>query len=146
MLFSAYRTDQYTDPESYMASLGMVFEQYPDEVICYVTDPRTGIQRNKKWPPAISEIVTALDDRVAALKQKKKFENWGKNEPLMIDPPREDRMSLDELKAMYGENWGLTSLNKTERAHDKPAPTWDEIAKIYQSDPSRIARLVADKE
>lgn len=146
MLFSAYRTDQYTDPESYMASLGMVFEQYPDEVICYVTDPRTGIQRNKKWPPAISEIVSALDDRNAELRQKARFENWGKNEPVLIEPPREQRPSLAELKDKYGENWGLTSLNKTERAHDKPAPTWDQIAEIYQSDPPRIARLVREKD
>lgn len=39
-----------------------MLEQYPDEVINYVCDPRTGIQRRSKWPPTISEMVDACDD------------------------------------------------------------------------------------
>ena len=44
-----------------MTSLGAVLEQFPDEVIVYVTDPRTGIQRRSKWPPTISEVVEACE-------------------------------------------------------------------------------------
>src|SRR5262245_36528057 len=61
VLFSAYRADQYADPETFMASLGAVLEGFPDEVIIYVTDPRTGIQRRSKWPPTISEVITACE-------------------------------------------------------------------------------------
>lgn len=42
-----------------MTSLGAVLEQFPDEVIVYITDPRTGIQRRSKWPPTINEIIEA---------------------------------------------------------------------------------------
>lgn len=42
-----------------MTSLGAVLEQFPDEVITYITDPRTGIQRRSKWPPTISEVIDA---------------------------------------------------------------------------------------
>lgn len=45
-----------------MASLGVVLEEFPDEVIVYVTDPRTGIQRRSKWPPTISEVLTACEE------------------------------------------------------------------------------------
>lgn len=45
-----------------MTSLGAVLEQFPDEVIIYITDPRTGIQRRSKWPPTISEVLTACED------------------------------------------------------------------------------------
>jgi len=45
-----------------MASLGAVLEEFPDEVIIYITDPRTGIQRRSKWPPTISEVLTACED------------------------------------------------------------------------------------
>jgi hypothetical protein len=124
-----------------MASLGMVFEDYPDEVICYVTDPKTGVQRSHKFPPAISEIVEALDAQMAHLARIDRYKNWGNNEAMMIEPPRENRMTLEEMKKKYGENWGLTSLNKTERAHDRPAPSWDKIAEMYQSDPSLAERL-----
>lgn len=44
-----------------MASLGAVLEEFPDEVIIYVTDPRTGIQRRSKWPPTISEVLEACE-------------------------------------------------------------------------------------
>jgi hypothetical protein len=45
-----------------MVSLGAVLEQFPDEVITYITDPRTGIQRRLKWPPTINEIVEACEE------------------------------------------------------------------------------------
>lgn len=45
-----------------MTSLGAVLEQFPDEVIVYITDPRTGIQRRSKWPPTISEVIEAAED------------------------------------------------------------------------------------
>ncbi len=59
ILFSAYRADQYADAEGFMNSLGAVLEQFPDDVIVYITDPRTGIQRRSKWPPTISEVIEA---------------------------------------------------------------------------------------
>lgn len=62
ILFSAYRADQYADAEGFMTSLGAVLEQFPDEVIIYVTDPRTGIQRRSKWPPTISEVIEAGEE------------------------------------------------------------------------------------
>lgn len=61
VLFAAYRADQYADAETFMASLGAVLEEFPDEVIIYVTDPRTGIQRRSKWPPTISEVLEACE-------------------------------------------------------------------------------------
>lgn len=140
ILFSAYRTDQYSDPEGYMASLGMVLEGYSDDVIKYVTDPKTGIQRKSKWPPTISEIVEACDQHQDYLAKCERLRNWG-NQPKMIEPPREDRPSLEELKAKHGENWGLKSLNERP-IESKPAPSWDEITAIYQADPTRLARLV----
>lgn len=151
MIFSAYRTDQYPDPDGYMISLGAVLEQYSDDVVLYVSDPRTGIQRNSKWPPTINEIVEALDNRASDLKWKKRFENWGQNEPLAIEPPREDReerLSLNELKAKYGENWGLTSLSsKTATAKDeKQAPSWGEIQRMYQDNPGLMGRLTKPKD
>jgi hypothetical protein len=61
-VFSAYRIDQFADPDGFKTQLGAILEQYPDEVITYVCDPRTGIQRRSKWPPTISEMVEACDD------------------------------------------------------------------------------------
>jgi len=61
-VFGSYRIDQFADPEGFKNGLGAVLEGYPDEVITYVCDPRTGIQRRSKFPPTISEIVEACDE------------------------------------------------------------------------------------
>jgi hypothetical protein len=35
---------------------------FPEEVVTYVTSPKTGLQRRSKWPPAISEVIEACED------------------------------------------------------------------------------------
>lgn len=140
ILFSAFRADQYSDPDGYMISLGMVLEQYPDDVVVYITDPRTGVQRHLKWPPTISEVVEACDNRIAELKRNERFRNWGNNDPLLLEPPRENRPTLEQMKAKYGDNWGLRP--QEPRPKPVPAPSWDEIAAAYSADPARAARLM----
>lgn len=54
-----------------MVSLGMVLEQFPDDVIVYVTSPRTGIQRRMKWPPTINEIVEVCEEQMAYIERMK---------------------------------------------------------------------------
>lgn len=61
VLFSAYRRDEFADPDGYLIQLGAVLEAYTEETIISVTDPRTGIQRTAKWPPSIAEVVEACE-------------------------------------------------------------------------------------
>ena len=146
ILFSAFRADQYADPEGYMASLGLVLSQYPDDVVVFVTDPRTGVQRAFKWPPTIAEIVAACDARMSDLARQDRFKNWGKrNEPALLEGPHEKRPTLEELHAKYGVDWGLSPGG--EPKPNKPAfnaPSWEEITASYSSDPSRIERLTKE--
>lgn len=133
ILFSAYRTDQYADPDGFLTSLGAVLEQYPNEVVIYVTDPRTGVQRDSKFPPTISEIVEACDGRVADLQRHDRFRNWGKkDEPELLEAPREKRLTLEELKAKYGPNWGMKSLDEKPKGKTFKAPTKEELAAHYR--------------
>lgn len=60
-VFSAYRRDEFADPDGFVVQLGVVLEAYADNVILYVTSPQTGIQRRCKWPPTIAEVVEACD-------------------------------------------------------------------------------------
>jgi hypothetical protein len=90
-LFSAYRIDQYSDPDGFMTQAALLLSEYPEDVICYVTDPRTGIQRTQKFPPTISEIAAACDARVTAILRQKELEIW-----------RERKRVSDEIKAKGG--------------------------------------------
>jgi hypothetical protein len=107
MLFSAYRADQYADPDGFMTSLGMVLEQYSDEVVLYVTNPRTGVQRRSVWPPSIAEVVSACDARHAELHRRKRYENWGRNNNQQLEGPKLKRPSHEELIEKFGQNFGL---------------------------------------
>lgn len=69
MLFSGYRLDQYADPEGFMAQCLAVLADYPEVVVLYVTEPRTGIQRTSKFVPSIAEIVKACDSRLDHLQK-----------------------------------------------------------------------------
>jgi hypothetical protein len=140
MLSSSYRLDQFRDPDAYVLSIASVLEAYPDEVIFEVTDPRTGIQRGCKWPPTIAEVVSACEVRMQHLAKIKRYRNWGKPEVPAIEAPREERPTLEQLKAKYGEHYGLAPPPPKPPA--ERAPSWQTIVAMYKSDPARIRRLM----
>jgi hypothetical protein len=92
-LFSAYRRDEFADPDGFVVQLGAVLERYPDSVIVHVTSPHTGLQRRLKFPPSIAEVVEACDaeqasqERHAALKRVRPVDR--KRLPAPPKSPRE---------------------------------------------------------
>lgn len=92
-IFSAYRTDQYADPEGFLHQLGAVLEEFPDEVITHVSDPRTGVQRRSEWPPTIAKIVAACEDHAAYLDRMRK--------PRAVPLPRLPSPRLQDMPAGY---------------------------------------------
>lgn len=73
MIFSAYRKDDFADPDSFVLQVGLVLERYPDGVIQEVSSPLTGIQRKSKFPPTIADLVEACDQEVARLARIQKL-------------------------------------------------------------------------
>jgi hypothetical protein len=132
ILFAAYRTDQYADPDGFVTSLGAVFEQYPNEVLTYVTDPRTGVQRGSVFPPTIAEIVRACDARLGELAQRRRYQNWGKSESRLAIEDKSTRPTYDDLIAKYGKNFGLGAVEEEARtAAAVPAPTAEQLRHHY---------------
>jgi hypothetical protein len=153
-IFSAYRADSYGSDEhaeGYKANLKAVLGQYPDDVIAHISDPRTGVQRACKWPPTIAEIVTACEVQMQHMAKLERMRNWGKatlEDRRRLEAPREERPTFEEMKAKYGEDWGLTPDPRPKPGFKTgQAPSWQEIVSLYTRDPDRIARLirVADK-
>jgi hypothetical protein len=143
-IFAAYRIDQFSDVEGYIDSLNHVLAQYPDDVIMHISDPRTGIQRACKWPPTIAEIVTACEVHMQHLAKLDRLKNWGKKEELpRLEAPSEERPTIEEMKAKYGEDWGLTPDPRPKPGFKTgQAPSWQEIVSIYHRDPARLERLM----
>jgi hypothetical protein len=143
MIFAAYRVTEFSDPAGAAASMSAVLEDYPDDVIRYVSDPKTGIQRKCKWPPTINELVEFCDEHVAYLAKLDRFNNWGKADAAQIEPPRQEKPTLAELKAKYGENWGIDQGERPAGFKTHQAPSWERIAEQYHGDPDAMKRLTA---
>jgi len=84
ILFGAYRLDQYPDPESFMLQCMALLADYPEQIVAYVTDPRTGIQRRNTFPPALAEIAKACEDRMAYLIRQIDHEQFQARKSLAI--------------------------------------------------------------
>jgi hypothetical protein len=67
MVLSAYRIDQFGDPDGFIGQLDAVFSRYDIEVVEYLTDPRNSksLQRVHSWPPTIAEVSEACDEETS---------------------------------------------------------------------------------
>lgn len=73
MLFSAYRIDQYPDPDGFMAQAAAVLSEYSEAVVLSCTNPHTGIQRRQKWPPTVFELGEACDQAKGHFEAERKL-------------------------------------------------------------------------
>lgn len=128
MLFSAYRRDDFADPELFIAQLGMVFEGYPDEVIVTVTSPRTGIQRRIKFPPSIAEVVEACDAETVAMDTRRRYAAMPSRPAYTRLPvPPDDRpgrranlfVSMDAPQYQAAYEWAMGNTDAADWRWDK---------------------------
>jgi hypothetical protein len=114
-LSKCWRKDEAHDPETFGLAVAAVFTLYSPDVVQFVCDPRTGLPKTHKWPPAISEVHDACRERIGDLARVKRFQNWGKPDPGervrlkqgRLPPPNETKPTRAELQAKHGPNWGL---------------------------------------
>ena len=64
-IFSAYRRDDFADPDMFVVQLGTLLEQYDVGVIEYISSPTTGVQRKYDYPPNIKQIGDACEAEAA---------------------------------------------------------------------------------
>jgi hypothetical protein len=74
ILFGCYRRGDANDPETYSAAVTAVLTRYPQHVVEYVTDPRTGIPSDAQWLPSVAEVKQACIKRLAYLDRLADFE------------------------------------------------------------------------
>jgi hypothetical protein len=67
-MFGCYRKGDANDPEIYVAAVAAVLSEYPESVIDFVTDPRTGLPRKSKWLPNPAEVSEACEEHMAPIR------------------------------------------------------------------------------
>lgn len=108
ILFSSYRLDQYPEPKSFLAQVGMVLEQYDAAIVAHVTSPLTGIQRKCKFPPSIAEVVEECErvsiEMAEAARRRATKVNLNR-EPIRRDKPKPGE-DYDSMFKQYGRPIG----------------------------------------
>jgi len=107
-LLSAYRRDDYESPKLFIIQVRMNLERYSQDVVAYVTDPVTGVQTKKDWPPSLSEIVKACEARASDLAMAERYRQMGTVTPRVartppLAPPGQD---YDTMFKKHGRPFG----------------------------------------
>jgi hypothetical protein len=74
LLFGCYRRGDANDPETYSAAVTAILTRFPQHVVEYVTDPRTGIPSDAQWLPSVAEVKQACIKRQAYLDRLEDFD------------------------------------------------------------------------
>jgi hypothetical protein len=131
-LAGQWRKDDAHDPVAFAAAVAAIFTLYAPDVVQFVCDPRTGLAKKHKWPPALQEVHEACTDRIADLERVRRYSNWGEDRERAKDqgglppPPPEKRPTREQLLAKYGPDWGLgnTNMGAVGTFAKLPKPAW----------------------
>jgi len=106
LLMSAYRKADYHNPTGFVATMGAILEQYDPEIVEYVTDPKTGIQRRLKWPPAPAEVVEACEAEAIHREKIRKYSKMPPPLPRLSGPKFSAEQSFETMTAKHGRPFG----------------------------------------
>lgn len=123
-MYACYRREDAASAETMLDAAAVVLAQYPDEVMERVTHPVTGIPGRLKWPPSIYELREACEAELAPVEAAKSRADQAERqlaEREQYEKTRAEiaRMSIDELKAKYGDRWGLAAEKEDKEAKQK---------------------------
>jgi hypothetical protein len=147
-LFVAYPKGDYADADAAAAGITNVLKAYPLSVIDRLTNETKpeALQLKYKFPPRLAEIKEAADAIMGEHAQRKAREHRLQEQLAAraeADAPREPRPSIAELKAKYGENYGLDPHGIAAKAVENTfrAPSVEELRDYYAANPDRITKL-----
>jgi hypothetical protein len=65
LLLGCYRKGDANDPETYVAAITATLSRYPEDVICSVTHPASGLPIQKDFLPTVAEVYRACETEMA---------------------------------------------------------------------------------
>ncbi len=142
LLLGCFRTGEANDPETYVAAVAATLAHFEEAVIAEVTNPTISPLTTKSWLPSVGDIRQACEQIAEPiiqqrLREKRIAEQLATREAEDAAP----KPTLEELHAKYGKDWGLNPSGVSAK-QSSPARSWEEVVRMYQSDPSMLGRLV----
>ncbi|MGL3208708.1 hypothetical protein [Bradyrhizobium sp. BR 1433] len=62
LVLGCYRRADAADPDTYVAAIAAVLSRYPEDVICSVTHPATGLPIKCDFLPTVREVYLACEE------------------------------------------------------------------------------------
>jgi hypothetical protein len=121
LLIGCYRAGDAANPEIYAAALIAVLCEYPEEVVAWVTDPRTGLPGRCQWLPTIFEVRSACEAEMWRTHQAQRRRDERKKADRILaerGDPRDRRPTFEQLADRYpgiigqSKPRGLTPVEK----------------------------------
>ncbi|TAL43812.1 MAG: hypothetical protein EPN91_05505 [Salinibacterium sp.] len=134
LLLGCYRTGDANDPDTYVAAISAILSRYPEEIITEVTHPATGLPSRSNWLPTVKEVADACEAAISWRREREAREERIRKqlqEREEFERARDARPTLEQLKAKYGPDWGITE-HLMAKAPPVPAPTLDQLRHHYQ--------------
>lgn len=117
-MLGSYPSLSLHDPKTYIAAICSVLCQYP--VWAGEKAINEAVIESKFIPPAPGVLKPLLESQVATARYADHWNRAAEASLRMIEPPRDKRLSMDELRAKYGPNWGIGNPDR------KRPPTREE--------------------
>lgn len=118
LFFGSFRKADADDPETFTAGCLRLFTAYPPAAVQFVVDPVTGLVGRSEWLPSMKAIRDALEAWEAEQARIRGFEKQAQAAEQQIaerkawQESQQRKPTLQEMKAKYGENWGLITADK----------------------------------
>lgn len=113
-----YPPSQATDPLAFQAACVAILAAYTEAVVAQVLSPTTGLPARCKFVPALAEIKVACETAAAieyrAAERAATISN--QRRAALPSPDPKPRLTYAELKAKYGDNWGIKTVDDRSEA------------------------------
>lgn len=151
LFFGSFRKADADDPETFTAGCLRLFTAYPPAAVRFVVDPVTGLPGRSEWLPTMRATREALEAWEAEQNRSREFEARQQAAVQQIaerkawQEQQKIKPTLDQLKAKYGENWGLqTTSPENKEVKAKRTATMQEANRTAFEAECRAAGMPLD--
>lgn len=119
-------------PDVFATALVAIFCDYSEEIVCRVSDPRTGIAGKQKWFPSIAEIRHECELLAAKQREVAAWNTREKERLKALPPPPVDRTAvMARMRARYPEAFAEVE----EKSFASHAERAEALGERYRSEP-----------
>lgn len=144
MLLNSYRGGTAADPDTYVSAIASLLTTYPEQIVCLVTDPRTGIAGKIKWLPTVFEVREACEREMYVIREEeRRAKRREETNKILGESPRPpgSRPIPEVVRRLQAD---LAANIAASRTSQRPRPDWktlspEQLAERYAAEPPQLS-------